>query len=126
MRKFLITVNEKQYEVEVEEVRNGKSSKPSSSNGSNGSTVNGKVATATAPATSTANGSAKVNAPMPGSILKVNVNKGDIVTKGQSLLILEAMKMENEIKAPVDGKILDIKVSKGQSVNLGQTLIEIA
>ena len=125
MRKFLITVNEKQYEVVVEEVRNGKSSKPSSSNGSNGSSVNGKIVAANAPATPT-NGSAKVNSPMPGSILKVNVNKGDIVTKGQSLLILEAMKMENEIKAPVDGKILDIKVSKGQSVNLGQLLIEIA
>lgn len=125
MRKFIITVNQKQYEVEVDEVKNGKNTKPSHINGSNGSSVQTKVASEHL-ADSSTNGSAKVNAPMPGSILKLNVSKGDSVSKGQSLLILEAMKMENEIKSPVDGKIVNIMVGKGQSVNLGQTLIEIA
>lgn len=63
---------------------------------------------------------------MPGSILKINVAKGDTVKKGQSLLILEAMKMENDIKAPADGKVVDVKVSQGDCVTLGQTLIEVA
>jgi pyruvate carboxylase subunit B len=63
---------------------------------------------------------------MPGSILKVHVTKGDIVKCGQSLLILEAMKMENDIKAPADGKVIDVKVSQGDCVTLGQTLIEVA
>ena len=60
-----------------------------------------------------------ITAPMPGTILKVNVNAGDAVKKGQVLLILEAMKMENEIVAPADGKIASVNVAKGTSVNAG-------
>ncbi len=125
MKKFLITVNDKQYEVEVDEVKKNRNSMHSSSNISNGNIVDNKVLLPGITDTKL-NKSSKINAPMPGSILKVNVNKGDSVTKGQSLIILEAMKMENEIKSPVDGKISFIKVSKGESVNLGQTLLEIA
>lgn len=122
MRKFIITVNGQQYDVEVEEVKNVRNAGPVSSG-----TVAAKApaAAASAPAASATNGSVKVNAPMPGSILKINVNTGDMVKRGDSLLILEAMKMENEIVAPEDGKIATIKVTKGQSVNLAQTLIEM-
>ena len=125
MKKFLITVNDKQYEVEVEEVKKSKNSVPGSSNNSNDNIVN-KTVVLPGVSDSKLKTSAKINAPMPGSILRVNVSKGDSVTKGQSLIILEAMKMENEIKSPVDGKISFIKVTKGESVNLGQTLLEIA
>jgi biotin carboxyl carrier protein len=64
-----------------------------------------------------------IGAPMPGLILDIVVNEGDEVKKGDKLLILEAMKMENIIKAPGDGKIKSIIVSKGESVDSGQKLI---
>ena len=64
-----------------------------------------------------------IGAPMPGLILDVVVAEGDEVKKGDKLLVLEAMKMENIIKSPGDGKIKSISVSKGQSVNSGQKLI---
>lgn len=64
-----------------------------------------------------------VGAPMPGLILDVVVGEGDEVKKGDKLLVLEAMKMENIIKSPGDGKIKSISVTKGDSVNSGQKLI---
>lgn len=64
-----------------------------------------------------------IGAPMPGLILDIVVNEGDEVKKGDTLLILEAMKMENIIKSPGDGKIKSIIVSKGESVDSGQKLI---
>ena len=114
MRKFIITVNGQQYDVEVEEVRNGKNSIATSSMPI-ASKVSAPVA-ASAPVTASAavSGSLKVNAPMPGSILKINVNTGDVVKKGQALIILEAMKMENEIVAPSDGKIAAIKEKRSK------------
>ena len=123
MKKFVITVNGQPYDVEVEEVKAVKNSKPSSAQSVSASPVAAKSVSVSAPATS---GSSKINSPMPGSILKVNVAKGDTVKKGQSLLILEAMKMENDIKAPADGKVVEVKVSQGDCVTLGQTLIEVA
>jgi glutaconyl-CoA/methylmalonyl-CoA decarboxylase subunit gamma len=123
MKKFVITVNGQPYDVEVEEVKAVKNSKPSASQSVSASPVSAKSVTAPTPSTS---GSSKINSPMPGSILKINVAKGDTVKKGQSLLILEAMKMENDIKAPADGKVVDVKVSQGDCVTLGQLLIEVA
>ncbi|UHG89163.1 acetyl-CoA carboxylase biotin carboxyl carrier protein subunit [Spirosoma oryzicola] len=72
---------------------------------------------------------AKVNdlkAPMPGLIVGVNVQPGDTVSKGDSLLILEAMKMENVLKASGDGLIKSIRTAKGDRVEKGQVLIEFA
>jgi biotin carboxyl carrier protein len=60
---------------------------------------------------------------MQGTILDVKVKVGDMVKEGDVLLILEAMKLENEIKAPFGGKVVDIKVSKGQSVNAKEVLV---
>jgi glutaconyl-CoA decarboxylase len=62
---------------------------------------------------------------MPGTVLEVKVNVGDAVKVGQVLLILEAMKMENELAADKDGTVKEIKVDKGQAVNGGDTLIVI-
>ena len=66
-----------------------------------------------------------VNSPLPGVILNVNVKDGDAVKKGQVLLVLEAMKMENEIQAPVDGVVKTLCVQKGESVLEGAALVII-
>jgi glutaconyl-CoA/methylmalonyl-CoA decarboxylase subunit gamma len=118
MRKFLVKVNNQQFEVELEEVKSnrnpekpivGKTEKPSSNGNSSISPASAKGDT--------------IVAPMPGNILKVNVAKGDSVKKGQVLLVLEAMKMENEITAPADGKIAEIKVDKGLCVSAGDVMV---
>ena len=66
-----------------------------------------------------------INAPMPGNILAVNVKAGDAVKKGQVLMILEAMKMENEIMAPADGTVVSVNVSVGATVETGAVLCEL-
>ena len=66
-----------------------------------------------------------VNAPMPGTILRVNVTQGQAVKEGDVLCVLEAMKMENEIMAPKSGTITQVVVSKGASVNTGDALVVI-
>lgn len=66
-----------------------------------------------------------IKSPLPGVILEVKVKEGDMVKRGQTLLILEAMKMENDIKADRDGKVTSIKVSKGESILEGTDLIII-
>ena len=63
---------------------------------------------------------------MPGTILAVNVTAGQAVKKGDVLLILEAMKMENEIKAPADCTVATVNVNKGESVDSGQTLVTLS
>ena len=67
-----------------------------------------------------------VNAPMPGTILKVNVTQGQAVKAGTLLCVLEAMKMENEIMAPKDGTVTQVVVSKGANVNTGDALVVLA
>ena len=82
------------------------------------------AAKATAPAASTAPVSGKpVESPMQGTILDVKVKVGDEVKAGDTLLILEAMKLENEIKAPSNGKVLEIRVQKGATVNSKDVLV---
>ncbi|HEX9062696.1 MAG TPA: biotin/lipoyl-containing protein [Clostridia bacterium] len=127
MKKFLIKVNGNQYEVEVEEVRD------SSASSAPVKTVAKAPAAAAAPVKPAAKqndsvpaGASVINAPMPGTILKVNVSKGDSVKKGQVLLILEAMKMENEIKAASDGIVESVNVEKGSSVKVGDLLVAIS
>ncbi|MCB0644437.1 MAG: acetyl-CoA carboxylase biotin carboxyl carrier protein subunit [Phaeodactylibacter sp.] len=66
-----------------------------------------------------------IKAPMPGLVLNIEVQPGDVVEKGQALLILEAMKMENVLKSPGDGTVLEIKVKKGDAVDKGQLLIQM-
>ncbi|MCR4435567.1 MAG: biotin/lipoyl-binding protein [Clostridiales bacterium] len=122
MKKFLIKVNGTPYEVEVEEVKENVPVQPAAE------TVN-TVAPTPAPAPAvekkafTPAGAVEVTAPMPGTVLKVNVSEGDMVKKGQALLILEAMKMENEISAPADGKVVAVHVAKGKSVNVGDVMV---
>ena len=67
----------------------------------------------------------ELTAPMPGQVRAVNVNEGDMVTKGQTLLLLEAMKMEIRIQSPLDGKVTKLFVKQGQTVEREQVLIEV-
>ena len=122
MRKFKIKVNDKAYEVEVEEIGGGASAPVMTA-------APAAPVAAAAPAASDASapsGSTEVVAPMPGNILDVKVNKGDKVNAGDVLLILEAMKMENEIKAPVAGEVVAVAAVKGSTVETGDLLIAIA
>ncbi len=120
MKNLKITVNGTTYDVQVEEV--GASSAPVAA---------APVAAApaapapAAPAAPAAEGK-PVAAPMPGTIVSVNVTQGQAVKSGDVLVILEAMKMENEIKAPADGTVASVNVNKGESVDSGQTLVTLS
>ena len=73
-----------------------------------------------------AQGSVKVAAPMPGTILSVKVSVGQQVKKGDTVAVLEAMKMENEIPAPQDGTVSSVDVSNGATVETGATIVTLA
>ena len=111
MKKYRVTVNGTVYEIELEELTGAAPSAPA-------------APTAPAPAAAPAGGE-QVTSPMPGTILAVNVAVGDTVKRGQVLMILEAMKMENEIMCPCDGKIASVNTSKGSSVESGTLLCVI-
>lgn len=132
MKKFNITVNGKSYEVEVEELGGATASTPRPAAAPRPAAPAVKPAPAAAPAPKPAAqatpaaapaGGHNVDAPMPGTLLDIKVNVGDSVTSGQVLMILEAMKMENEIMAPADGRVAAINANKGASVNAGEVLI---
>ena len=101
MKKYRVNVNGTVYEVELEEI------------------------TGAAPAAAAPAGGEKVCAPMPGTILSVNVSNGSAVKKGDVLMILEAMKMENEIMAPCDGTVTSVAAAKGAAVESGALLCTI-
>lgn len=126
MRKFVINVNGKSYDVEVEEIRNGVAvSTPVVSAPVQAAPVAAPAPAPAAPKATGTAGSVKVEAPMPGNILKVNVKVGDTVSEGQSLVVLEAMKMENDIVAPSAGTVASVNVSTGDSVNSGDVLVTL-
>ena len=118
MKKYIVKLNNKVYEVEMEEVTAEESSKLSME-------AKEKNLGASPQKELAANGAEKIEAPMPGKIISINVKVGDVVRKGDLLLILEAMKMENEIVSPVDGRISHVGVSSGAVVNPGDILITI-
>ena len=125
MKEFVITVNGKTYEVQVEEVGEMESGSPVPAAAARPAP---KVVPLSSPAPAKAVGTAgktTVKCPMPGSIVKINVSAGDAVKAGAVLCILEAMKMENEIKATEDGVIASVNVTKGANVNSGDVLFTI-
>ncbi|MBQ6895555.1 MAG: biotin/lipoyl-binding protein, partial [Clostridia bacterium] len=79
---------------------------------------------APAPAAAPA-GATAIKAPMPGTVVSVKVNVGDMVKAGDVVCILEAMKMENEIMAPSDGKVVAVNASQGATVNTGDALVSL-
>lgn len=124
MKKLNIKVKNAQgvvntYEVEVEEV-GGSVSLPSAP------AVSAPVAAAPAAAPVAAPAGAEtIKCPMPGTINKINVKAGDSVKKGDVLCVLEAMKMENDIKAGRDGVVAAVHVTQGASVNTDDALISL-
>ncbi len=114
MRKFNISVNGKTYAVEVEEAEGGASAP---------ATTVAPVSQAPAPVAAPAGGTA-VNSPMPGLVLKLAVANGSVVKKGDKIVVLEAMKMENDIVAPVAGTIT-FAVKAGDNVETGARLASI-
>lgn len=129
MKQYTITVNGVSYDVTVEEI----GGTPTIPVAAPAAPVAAPVAApATAPAAAPAApkatgaaGAVKVNAPMPGTILKINVTVGQAVKSGEALCVLEAMKMENDIPAPKDGTVASIEVTKGSSVQSGDVLITL-
>ena len=132
MKMFRVVVNGSEYKVGIEELAEEGISQP----------VQKKATPAPKPAQPKPTAKAQpkptpakvepaaaggtVVAPMPGTVLQVTVNTGDNVTKGQTLLVLEAMKMENEIMAPADGVVQEVNVTQGVSVNAGDILIVLS
>ena len=119
MKNLRITVNGVAYDVQVEEL--GADAAPAAA-----AAPAPAAAPKAAPKKAAAVGAGeKVAAPMPGTIVSVNVSDGQAVKKGDVLVVLEAMKMENEIKAPIDGTVTSVAVNKGESVDTGATLVTI-
>lgn len=112
MKKYRVNVNGSVYEIEVEEM--------------DASAVSAAPAAPAAPVSAAPAAGAQVKAPMPGNILDVKVQAGQSVKKGDVLVVLEAMKMENEIQAPCDGKVTGMNVRKGDSVETQALICTIA
>ena len=127
MKNYRITVNGVAYEVSVEEIgaeemqeaaQQGAAVRPAPA-------VQPKPAAKKAPAAAGTAGSVKINAPMPGKIVEVKVQPGASVKKGDVAVILEAMKMENEIVSPRDAVIAGVSVNKGENVDSGTPLVSL-
>ena len=121
MKKYNVTVNGTAYEItlEVADAAEIKATAPAAA-----PAAAPAPAAVAAPTAAPANGET-VTAPMPGTILAVNVQNGAAVKKGDVLMVLEAMKMENEIVAPADGTVASVNVTKGASVETGAVLCVI-
>jgi glutaconyl-CoA/methylmalonyl-CoA decarboxylase subunit gamma len=125
MKKYIIKLNGKVYEVEIEEVPAGavdileETPCPAQA-----AAAQQQIMQAASKSSSIDRGQV-IEAPMAGTIVGVFVKVGDVVKKGQLLVVLEAMKMENEIVSPVDGTVLSLSVTKGETVNAGDSIVQI-
>lgn len=128
--KYIVTINEKQYEVEVEKGKAvaayvGEAPAPAVAAAPAAAPAPAAAAPAPAPAAAPGSGT-PVNSPMPGKIIDIKCSQGQAVKNGDLLFILEAMKMENEIFASADGTISSICVNQGETVDTGAVLCTIA
>ena len=121
MRKFIVNVNGNSYEVEVEEVGGAAPSAPVAPAAAPAADPKA-AAPAAAPAPA---GGTPVKAPMPGNVLDIKVSNGQAVKEGDLVVVLEAMKMENEIFAPCAGTVT-VVAAKGSTVNTGDVLVTLS
>ncbi len=119
--KASVTVNGKTYQVELDRPAKPVVTKPVA----RPAAAPAAAPVAAAPAPRLAAGGAGIKAPLPGVILDIKVKVGDTVTKGQTVAILEAMKMENNINADREGQVVAINVEKGQSIAEGTDIITL-
>lgn len=119
MRRFNINVNGKAYDVSVEELGAGAAAPVAAA------PVAAAAPVVAAPVAAPAGAGTKVECPMPGTIIDVKVAVGDAVKAGQPVVILEAMKMENDVVAPADGKVTSVLVKKGDAVSANDVLVTI-
>ncbi len=131
MRTFKVVVNGNEYEVVVDEIKGQAGSAPTPSAPAPKPAAKPQTSTPATPKPSAPpaggdSGEGAVVAQMPGTIVDIDVNVGDKVTKGQKLLVLEAMKMENEIVSPHDGTVSEIFVAVGALVNAGDVLVVLS
>ncbi len=124
MKNYRITVNGNTYDVQVEELNGAVATKAPTV--TQATPVAAPTPAAAPTATPAPEGSAKVTSPMPGNILDIKVNVGDRVEANQCVVVLEAMKMENEIVTPSAGTVASVNVTKGQTVASGDVLITVA
>ena len=128
MKNYKITVNGTTYDVAVEEIGAGVAPAAASVAAPVMAPAAAPAAPAAAPAAPAASGSKGsivVSAPMPGKILGVKTEVGKAVKKGDVLMVLEAMKMENEIVAPEDGTVASVEATVGAQVESGDTLVTL-
>ncbi len=132
MKRFNISVNGHAYDVQVEEVAAGgataavPTAAPAAPAAPAPAPAPAAAPAAPAPAAAAPAGAETINAPMPGNILKITAAQGQKVNEGDVIMILEAMKMENEIVATKSGTIAQIVVAKGATVDTGAALAVIA
>ena len=117
MKAYKVNVNGNVYEITLEVIDKADIKQPTAPAPA---AAPAPVAATPAPA-----GAQTISAPMPGTILKVNVSNGQAVKKGDVLMVLEAMKMENEILAPNDGTVSSVNVAQGASVEAGTVLCSL-
>jgi biotin carboxyl carrier protein len=124
---YIVRINNKEYEVEVERGKANlvKTTEFETSVPQPAAPQVAPVKEQAAAAPVVQNGANAIAAPMPGTVLEIKATPGQSVKKGEVLLILEAMKMENEINAPADGVVTQVFVTKGASVATGDALISI-
>lgn len=140
MKKFKVTVNGQVFEVEVEEMNGGPVSRPAAPVATPAPVAAAPVAApvvpvaaapaAEAPATQAKQpipeDAVRVKAPMPGKIVLLKAKAGQVVKRGDVLLVLEAMKMQNDIMSPADGTVLEVCVSEGDNVKTGEEMVILA
>jgi biotin carboxyl carrier protein len=129
MKMFRVVVNGNEYKVGIEELTEEKTIRPMPARPAPSAKAvparpepTAPPKPTPAPAGESSGTDTTIVAPIPGTVLRISVGIGDTVTKGQTLLVLEAMKMENEIMAPSDGVVQLLHVSPGVSVKTGETL----
>ncbi len=137
MKTYQVTVNGQVFEVTVEEMAAGSGTIPAAPKVQPMAAPKPAPQAAPAPKATAApaqkpaaaaapTGAKTIQAPMPGKIMKINFTTGTSVKRGDVLVVLEAMKMENDIMAPADGTIASININQGDSVNTGDVLIVLA